>query len=224
MLCQCPQGSHFCWPPVLLALCLVWSFWALLGQLLPRSLLCFVLKFWNQTSPMWVIQLVSLKWGKKMIVSLWLSCCPFHPQAREDPSDLEVPALRKPSIHTGLPKIIALTRPTFVGKVMSLSFNTLSRFLMAFLPRSRRPLISWWQSPFALILEPKKIKSVTVSSSLCHEVMGSSFSECWVLSQVFHSPLSLSSSGSLVLLHFLPLGWYHLHIWGCWYFSWQAWF
>ena len=75
-------------------------------------------------------------------------------------------------------KTIALIRRTFVGKVMSLSFNTLSRFLMAFLPRSRRPLISWWQSPFALILEPKKIKSVTVSSSLCHEVMGSSFSEC----------------------------------------------
>ena len=75
-------------------------------------------------------------------------------------------------------KTIALIRRTFVGKVMSLSFNTLSRFLMAFLPRSRRPLISWWQSPFALILEPKKIKSVTVSSFLCHEVMGSSFSEC----------------------------------------------
>ena len=109
---------------------------------------------------------------------------------------------------------------------MSLIFNTLSRFLMAFLPRSKSLLISWRQSPFAVILEPKKIKSVTVSivsSSIWHKVMGSSFFECWVLSRVF-TLLSLSSRGSLVPLHTLPLGWYHLHIWGCWYFSWQAWF
>ena len=64
--------------------------------------------------------------------------------------------LSHPYITTG--KTIALIRRTFVGKVMSLSFNTLSRFLMAFLPRSKHLLISWWQSPFALILEPKKIK------------------------------------------------------------------
>ena len=83
--------------------------------------------------------------------------------------------LSHPYITTG--KTIALIRRTFVGKVMSLSFNTLSRFLMAFLPRSKHLLISWWQSPFALILEPKKIKSVTVSSSICDEMMGSSFSE-----------------------------------------------
>ena len=50
------------------------------------------------------------------------------------------------------------------------------------------------------------------------------FSECWALSQLFHSHLSLSSIGSLVLLCFLPLGWYHLHIWGHWYFSQQSWF
>ena len=50
------------------------------------------------------------------------------------------------------------------------------------------------------------------------------FSECWALSQLFHSPLSLSSKGSLALLHFLPSGWCHLHIWGFWYFSWQSWF
>ena len=49
------------------------------------------------------------------------------------------------------------------------------------------------------------------------------FFECWVLSQLFHSPLSPSSSGSLVL-HFLQLGWCHLHVWGYWYFSWQSWF
>ena len=72
-------------------------------------------------------------------------------------------------------KTIALTRWTFVGKVMSLLFNTLFRFLIAFLPRSKPLLISWLQSPSAVILEPQKIKSVTVSTvspSICHEVMG----------------------------------------------------
>ena len=71
-------------------------------------------------------------------------------------------------------KNIALTRWTFVGKVMSLLFNTLSGFVIAFLPRSRHLLISWLQSPSAVILEPKKIKSVTVSvvsPSICYEVI-----------------------------------------------------
>ena len=66
-----------------------------------------------------------------------------------------------------------LTRWTFVDKVMSLLFNMLSRFVIAFLPRSRCLLISWLHSPSAVLLEPKKIKSVTVSIvSPCHEVMG----------------------------------------------------
>ena len=72
-------------------------------------------------------------------------------------------------------KTIALTRRTFVDQVMSLLFNTLSRFVIAFLPRSESPLISWQQAPSAVILEPKKIKSVTVSTfSPCvsREVMG----------------------------------------------------
>ena len=72
-------------------------------------------------------------------------------------------------------KTIALTRQIFVGKVMSLLFNILSMLVIAFLPRSKRLLISRLQSPFAVILEPKKIKSVTVSivsPSICHEVMG----------------------------------------------------
>ena len=60
-------------------------------------------------------------------------------------------------------KTIALTRQTFVGQVMSLLFNLLSRLVIAFLPRSKRLLISWLQSPSAVILEPKKIKSVSVS-------------------------------------------------------------
>ena len=69
-------------------------------------------------------------------------------------------------------KTIALTRQTSIGKAMSLLFNMLSRLLIAFLPRSKRLLISWLQSPSAVILEPRKIKSATVSPSVCHEVMG----------------------------------------------------
>ena len=72
-------------------------------------------------------------------------------------------------------KTIALNRWTLVGKVMSLLFNMLSRLVTAFLPRSKRLLISWLHSPSAVILEPKKINSVTVSivsPSICHEVMG----------------------------------------------------
>ena len=72
-------------------------------------------------------------------------------------------------------KTIALTKWTFVGKVMSLLFNMLSRLVITFLPRSKHLLISWLQSPSALILELPKIKSLTVSivsPSICHEVMG----------------------------------------------------
>ena len=79
-----------------------------------------------------------------------------------------------PYISTG--KTIALTRWTFVGKVMSLLFNMLSRFFIAFLPRSNCLLTVWLQSPSVVMLEPKKINSVTisiVSPSICHEVMGS---------------------------------------------------
>ena len=81
--------------------------------------------------------------------------------------------LSHPYMITG--KTVALTRRTFVGKVMSLLFNMLSRLVITFLPRSKRLLISWLQSPSAVILEPKKIKSATVSTvspSICHEVMG----------------------------------------------------
>ena len=85
--------------------------------------------------------------------------------------------LSHPYMTTG--KTITLTKWTFVGKVMSLLFNTLSRFLIAFLPRSKRLSIPWLQSPFeslfAVILEPKKMKSETVYTffpSICHEMMG----------------------------------------------------
>ena len=69
-------------------------------------------------------------------------------------------------------KTIALTRWTFVGKVMSLLLNMLSRLVITFLPTRKRLLISWLQSPSAVILEPRKIKSATVSPSICHEMMG----------------------------------------------------
>ena len=81
--------------------------------------------------------------------------------------------LSHPYMTTG--KTIALTRRTFVGKVMSLLLNTLSRLVITFLPRSKHLLISWLQSPSAVILEPQKIKSDTVSTvcpSISHEVMG----------------------------------------------------
>ena len=96
-------------------------------------------------------------------------------------------------------KTIALTSQTFVGKVMSLLLNMLSRLVITFLPRSKRLLISWLQSPTAVILEPRKIKSATVSPSICHEVMGPD-AMILVLSQLFHSPLSLASRGSVVFL------------------------
>ena len=126
-------------------------------------------------------------------------------------------------------KAIALIICTFVSKVMSLVFNMLSRFVIAFLPGSKCLLISWLQSPSAVILEPKKIVTVPiVSPSICQEVMVLDAMilgfECWVLSQLFHSRLSPSSRGTLDPLCFLLLGWHHLHIWGCWYFTWQSWF
>ena len=107
-------------------------------------------------------------------------------------------------------KTIALTRWTFVGKVISLLFNMLSRLVITFLPRSKCLLISWLQSPSSVILEPRKIKSATVSTvspSICHEVVGPDVMILvfWTLSfkPTFYSPLLLSWRGSLVL-RFLP--------------------
>ena len=88
-------------------------------------------------------------------------------------SDIFIVQLSHPYMTTG--KTIALTRWTFVGKVRFLLFNMLSRCIIAFLPRSTHLLISWLQSPSAVILEPKKIKSDTVSTvspSTCHEETG----------------------------------------------------
>ena len=100
--------------------------------------------------------------------------------------------LSHPYMTTG--KTIALTRQTFVDKVMSLLFNMLSRLVITFLPRSKHLLISWLQSPSAVILEPRKIKSAsTVSPAICHKVMGpdAMIFVFWMLS--FKPTFSLSS-------------------------------
>ena len=129
--------------------------------------------------------------------------------------------LSQPYVTTG--KTIALTIWTFVGRVMSLLFNTPSRFVRAFLPRSNCLLISWLQTPSTVILEPKKRNSVTTSTfspSICREVVWPDattyiFSKYLILSWLFHSPPSPSARSSLVPFHFLPWGQYHLSIWGC---------
>ena len=126
------------------------------------------------------------------------------------PSAFFILQLSHPYMTTG--KTIALTKQTFVGKVMSLLFNMLSRLVITFHPRSKSLLISWLQSPSAVILEPPPNKSLTLFPLFPHlfamkwwdQMTWSLFSECWALNQRFKSPLSLSSRGSLVLLHFLP--------------------
>ena len=132
--------------------------------------------------------------------------------------------LSYPFMTTG--KTIALTRWNIVGKVMPQLFNMLSRLVITFLPRSKCLLISWLQSPYAVNLEPKKIKSVTVSTIspyIYHEVMGLALMifVFWKLS--FKSAFSLSSFTFIKRLFSSPslsaIGWCHLYIWGYWYFS-----
>ena len=141
-------------------------------------------------------------------------------------------------------KTIALTRRAFGGKVMSLLFNMLSRLVISFLPKSKRLLISWPQSPSAVILKPKKIKSdivSTVSLSISHEVMGAvamilvfwmlsfkptfSLSSFTFIKRLFGSSslsaIRVVSSAYLRLLIFLPESWFQLvflpvqHLWWC---------
>ena len=112
--------------------------------------------------------------------------------------------LSHPDMTTG--KTIALTRRTLVGKVMSLLLNMLSRLVIAFLPRSKCLLISWMQSPSAVILKPPKIKSDTVSTvspSICHEVMGlgAMILVLWMLS--FKPTFSLSSTRNQIFCTFV---------------------
>ena len=138
--------------------------------------------------------------------------------------------LSYPYMTTG--KTIALTRWTFVGKVMSLLLNMLSRLIReAFLPRNKHLLISWLQSPSAVILEPPKIKSLTVSMvypSNCHEEMwpDTRILVFWMLNfkpifsvSSFTFIKRLFSSSSLSAIRVV---W--SHIWAYWYFSWESWF
>ena len=112
-------------------------------------------------------------------VTIWFPCFPRDSQESSPApqfksiNSLVLSLFSHPDMTAG--KTIALTRWSFVSKVMSLLFNMLSMLVIAFLPRSKCLLISWLQSPSAQILDPKKIKSVTVSifsPSICHEVMG----------------------------------------------------
>ena len=138
-------------------------------------------------------------------------------------------------MHPTTGKTMALTRWTFVSKLMSLPFSMLSRLVIAFLLRRKCLLISWLQSLLAVtIWSPKKIKSshcfhffpIYLPWSVGTESMILVFWKLnfilvsWrlSLSQLSYSPLSLSSRGSWALLHFLPWGWCHLSIWGYWYF------
>ena len=146
-----------------------------------------------------------------------------------------------PYMTTG--KTIALTRQAFVGKVISLLLNMLSRLIITFLPRSKRLLISWLQSPSAMILEPPKIKSDTVSTvypSICHEVMGpdamifvfwmlsleptfslSSFTFIKrLLSSSSLSAITVVSSAYLRLLYFSRQSWFQLVFLPVQRFSW----
>ena len=131
--------------------------------------------------------------------------------------------LSHPYMTTG--ETTAMTIWTFVGKVMPLLFNMLSREVIAFLPRSKHILISWLQSPSAVILEPPQIKSVTVptvSPSICHKVMPSShffkpafsFSSFTFTEKLFSSSLlsavRVVTSAYLRLLIFLPASWFQL--------------
>ena len=132
-------------------------------------------------------------WGQKELdTTVWLTFTFWHP-----------------FMSTG--KSIALNKQTFVGKVMSLLFNMLSRLVKVFLPRSKHFFDVMAAVTICSDFGAQEIKSLTiyfVSPSIFHEVMGSDAMilvfECWVLSQLFHSLLSFSSRDSLVLLHFLP--------------------
>ena len=125
-------------------------------------------------------------------------------------------------------KTIALTIRTFVGKVMSLLFNTLSRIVIDFLLRNSL-LISWLQVIIHNDFKPKEEEichCFHLSPSICCGLENSRLFRPrsrreWTQLSCFHFHFPLSSRG-LVPLPFLPLKWYHLHIWGCWYFSWQS--
>ena len=170
-------------------------------------------KYWNFSFS--ISSSNKYSWLISLKIDGFAPCCPRDSQESSPAPQFEGisssmlcllhgPAL-KTNVTTG--KTIALIQ-TFVGRVMSLLFNTLSRFVITLPPRSSCLLISRLQSPSAVIWEPKKGKSVstsTISPSICHAVMGSDATILVlliVLNWLFHSPPSPSSRGSLVLFTF----------------------
>ena len=134
--------------------------------------------------------------------------------------------LSHPYMTTG--KTIALTRWAFVGKVMLLLFNMLSRLGITFLPKSKQLVITWLQSPSAGILEPPPNK---VNHCFPIYLPWSDGTRCYDLHFLnvefqanFFTLLFHPHQEAFFLLHCLHLEWYHLHMWGCWYFSQQSWF
>ena len=130
-------------------------------------------------------------------------------------------------IHIITGKTIALTIWTFFSKVISLLYIMLSRFVIAFFPKEQVCFNFMAAVTTCSDLGPQEnkichcfhISPHQFAMKWCSRVLWSSFFECSVLSQLFHSPLSPSSTGYLVPLCFLQLKWYYFHIWGCWYFS-----
>ena len=135
------------------ALCIRWpKYWSFSFYISPSNEHPGLISFWMDWLDLFAVQgtLKSLLWHHSSKASiLWRSA-------------FFIVQLSHPYMTTG--KTIALTRWTFVGRVMSLLFNMVSRLVITFLPRSKRLLISWLQSPSAVILEPRKIKSATVST------------------------------------------------------------
>ena len=139
---------------------------------------------------------------------------PYHPSgssqctSAKHPISCIEPGLAIHFIYDILHVSMPFSQITPPSPIESLLFNMLSRLVITLLPRSKLPLISWLQSPSAVILEPRNINSAIVSPSNAHEVMGpdAMVFAFWMLifNPTFHCHLSLSSRGSLVLLHFLP--------------------
>ena len=167
------------------ALCIRWpKYWSFSFSISPSNeysgLICFRMNWLNLLAVQGTLKSLLQYHSSKTSI---LHCSAFF-----------VVQLSHPFMNTGKTK--ALTRRTFVGKVMSLLLNTLSRLVIAFLPRSKCLLISWLQSPTAVIWETKKIKSVTisiVSPSTCHEMMGLDAMIFILLSLNFKPAFSLSS-------------------------------
>ena len=144
------SALHIRWP----------KYWSFSLNISPFSEYSGLISFWMD----W-LDLLAVQWTFKSLFQHHSSKASILQQ-----SVFFIVQLSHPYMTSGI--TIALTRWTFVGKVMSLLFNMLSKLVITFLPRSNHLFISWLQSPSAVIFIPLKIKSTTVSPSICHEVMG----------------------------------------------------